>query len=152
VKQIIIDPISAYMGKSGKVDSHKDTDVRATLAPLQDLAARTRAAVIGVAHLNKSRTDNALSRVSGSLAFVAAARASFLVVKDPDDEERRLFIRMKNNLSKVHKGLAFTIKERRLKSIAYMAPAVEWDSDFATSMTVEEALAPKEGKGNCGFR
>jgi hypothetical protein len=147
VKLIIIDPISAYMGKPGKVDSHKDTDVRATLAPLQDLAARTRAAVIGVAHLNKSKTDNALSRVSGSLAFVAAARASFLVVKDPNDDERRLFIRMKNNLSKVHKGLAFTIKERRLKSISYMAPAVEWDSDFSTSITAEEALGGGNANG-----
>ena len=39
VRLITIDPITAYMGSSGKLDSHRATDVRGQLGPLADLAA-----------------------------------------------------------------------------------------------------------------
>lgn len=54
VAAVIIDPITAYLGK---IDSHKNADVRALLAPLSDLAARHNTAIIGISHLNKSRAD-----------------------------------------------------------------------------------------------
>lgn len=40
---IIIDPISAYLGG---IDSHKNADVRSLLAPLAEIAAQYRVAVI----------------------------------------------------------------------------------------------------------
>jgi hypothetical protein len=39
---VIIDPVSAYCGKT---DSHKNSEVRGLLAPLADLAGRRRIAV-----------------------------------------------------------------------------------------------------------
>jgi hypothetical protein len=54
VMMIVIDPYSAYMGKPGKMDSYRSTDVRATLAPLFDMASRLEVAVLGIGHLNKS--------------------------------------------------------------------------------------------------
>lgn len=47
---VVIDPISAYMGVA---DSHNNADVRSILAPLSELAAKHRVAIVAVSHLNK---------------------------------------------------------------------------------------------------
>ncbi len=44
-KFVIVDPISAYVGK---VDSHKNSDVRGLLAPFAELASRFRVAIVAV--------------------------------------------------------------------------------------------------------
>jgi len=43
IRLIIIDPVSSYLGK---VDSHKNADVRSVLEPLGEMAARMRVAII----------------------------------------------------------------------------------------------------------
>lgn len=104
---VIIDPISAYMGGS---DSHRNTDVRAVLAPLAALAAEYRIAVLAVTHLNKNAGTNVLYRATGSLAFVAAARAVLLVVRDSENPNRRLMLSAKNNIARDGTGLAYSIE------------------------------------------
>jgi putative DNA primase/helicase len=83
---VVIDPITAYLGA---IDSHRNAEVRAALAPLAELAAQYRVAVLAVSHLRKSLDGEAILRVSGSLAFVAAARAAYIVTRDPGDATRR---------------------------------------------------------------
>jgi putative DNA primase/helicase len=80
VALIVIDPISAYLGGT---DSHRNADVRGLLAPLSALAADVGAAVLIVSHLNKTVGNDAMMRITGSLAFVAAARAAYIVARDP---------------------------------------------------------------------
>ena len=109
VALIVIDPITAYLGG---VDSHKNAEVRAVLATLAAMAAESGAAIVCVSHLNKAGGTEALLRVMGSLGFVAAARGAYLVAKDPEDETRRLFLPMKNNLAEDRGGLAFRVKGR----------------------------------------
>jgi putative DNA primase/helicase len=70
-KLVIIDPLSAYLG--GRIDSHKDAEVRSVLRPLVELAEKCGVAVIGVTHLNKNASGKAVYRAMGSLAFLAAA-------------------------------------------------------------------------------
>jgi putative DNA primase/helicase len=106
VRLVVIDPISAYLGGT---DSHKNDDVRALLAPLQDMAQRRAVAVLGITHLNKGG-GSAMARFTGSGAFVAAARAAYLVAKDADDPDRRLFLPVKNNLGEDKTGFAYTIQ------------------------------------------
>jgi len=111
VRLIVIDPISAYCGQT---DSHNNAEVRALLAPLAELAGRTRAAILAVTHLSKSGGPKAIYRAMGSLAFAAASRAVWAIVKDPDDPQRRLFLPTKLNLAHDPNGLAYRIVDGRV--------------------------------------
>ena len=107
-------PVAAYLGG---LDSHKTSDVRSGLAPLQQLAAETGAAVVLISHLNKGSADgNAMARVAGSGAFVAACRSAWLVEADPQDEsrKRRILTPLKNNSGDDQTGFAFQIKSVQL--------------------------------------
>jgi hypothetical protein len=80
-------------------------------------------------------------RVSGSLAFVAAARGAFLVEADQQDRARRLFTPIKNNIGPDDKGLAF-----RIEAVTIQTPVgplstsrVVWESDFV-SATADEIM------------
>ena len=105
---VAIDPFAAFLGK---IDSHRNSDVRGLLTPLSKLASRHRVAIVGINHLSKGDGENAMYRGMGSIAFVAAARSSWMVSKDPSGPpDRRLFTNVKNNLaSEDVGGLAFRI-------------------------------------------
>jgi putative DNA primase/helicase len=106
VKLVIIDPISSYLGK---VDSHKNADVRSVLEPLGEMAARLRVAVICNNHFSKGG-GSANSRVIGSVAFVNQARAAFIVTPDENDDTRMLLIPSKMNIAPIRHGLAYRIE------------------------------------------
>jgi putative DNA primase/helicase len=129
---VIIDPISAFLGAT---DSHVNSEVRAVLAALGRLAAELRLAVLVVSHLNKANGTNAVYRITGSLAFVAAARAVFAIAKDPERNERRLMLPIKNNLALDTQGYAYTV------SVADNdAPYIRWEDERITQ-TAEEILS-----------
>ncbi len=133
VRLVCLDPLTAYLGDS---DSHRNADMRALLQPLGELAARAGVAIVAVLHLNKSgHRASSLYRVSGSLAFVAIARASFLVTKDPADPDRRLLLPSKNNLGQDTRGLAY-----RLTSTPNGRPRITWEQELV-SITADQALA-----------
>jgi hypothetical protein len=134
---IIIDPVSAYLGR---MSGNNNVEVRFALAPVQHLAMKHGPAVVAVSHLNKPNAGgtNALHRVTGSGAFSAAARAVFLVVPQPDSEQR-LFLPGKNNLGREQMGLVFSVEERDTPS-GIRAPAIRWTGESVT-MTADEALA-----------
>lgn len=137
VALVVIDPVSAYLGST---ESHNNAEVRALLAPLSEMAARQSVAVVLVSHLNKGGSGGeALMRVTGSLAFVAAARAAFIVAKDPEDEARRLFIPAKNNIAKDQGGLAFRIAPATLAN-GIETSLVMWDAEPVNNVTADEVL------------
>jgi putative DNA primase/helicase len=144
VRLIIIDPISAYMGGA---DGNGNVETREVLEPLAEMANRLGIAVVAVTHLNKGGAGNqsALNRFAGSIAFVAAARSAYLIIEDPDDENRRLFLQAKNNLGPKGKGLAFRV-EQRLILDDILASNISWESDHVTA-SVDEALLASETKG-----
>src|SRR5215470_12736167 len=108
VRMLVVDPVSAYMGK---IDSHRDSDVRRVLTPLSELAERRRIAVVGVMHLKKSEAS-ALHRLSGSVAFVAAARVVWGFGESPDDPESRVMVPVKNNLAALGNALGYKIETK----------------------------------------
>lgn len=134
---VVIDPISAYLDGA---DSHNNTDVRGLLAPLAKLATDHNVAVVLVQHLNKSIGGNAMHRSMGSMAFIAAARAGYIVTKDAQNPSRRLVLPTKNNLAKEDTGLAYAVI-----TAENGAPKIEWESEPVT-MTADDALAPFESE------
>jgi putative DNA primase/helicase len=92
------------------VDTHKTAAVRAVLAQVDDFTNRYDVAVLDVTHpLKMVAGAEAINAITGSLAFVAAARAAFIVVEDATDQERRLVLQVKNNLGGKAAGLAYRI-------------------------------------------
>jgi putative DNA primase/helicase len=143
VKLLLIDPISAYLGH-GKIDSFRTTDVRAVLGPLVDLAAELKIAIIAIMHFNKKvDITNALLRISDSLAFGAAARHVYGVVPDPENN-RKLFVRAKNNLStsSKDKALAYRFGARIVgndNGKEIWAPHILWELNYV-DVTASEAM------------
>lgn len=141
---IIIDPISSYMGA---VDSHNNSEVRGAIAPLGELASELKASIVLLNHFNKNTTEkNAVTRVTGSIAFAAIARAMFVVMNAPDDERQndneKWFLPAKNNISKHKKGFAYTIDSVMVDD-KYDMSRIKWGREITTSAS--DALA-KEGK------
>lgn len=84
---VVIDPLMAYL--DCRVNSWRDQDLRAMLAPLARLAERTGVAVLILRHLNKASGGNAGYRGGGSIGIIGPARSGFVIAKDPDDSEHQ---------------------------------------------------------------
>jgi putative DNA primase/helicase len=134
---LIIDPVSAYMGK---VDTHRDAEIRRVLAPLSDFASRRKVAVGGVMHLKKSETS-ALLRVSGSIGFVAAARCVWAFGQHPDLPANRVMVAVKNNLAPLGDGLAY-----RIESTGEI-PRIVWEQGSVT-LDANEVLSVERHEQN----
>jgi putative DNA primase/helicase len=137
---VVIDPITSYLGK---VDSHKNAELRSVLEPLGKMAARQHITVVANTHLSKATGGNANSRVIGSVAFVNHARAAFIVTTDPDDRDKRLFLPSKTNLGKQRNGLAYRIADMALpgpSGSVIWVPYVKWE-DAPVAISADEAIA-----------
>jgi putative DNA primase/helicase len=137
---VCIDPISSYLGK---VDSHKNAELRAVLEPVGRMAERTGVAVLSITHFSKGApgaSKKALYRFIGSIAFTAAPRAAFVVLEDPDDKARRLFLHGKNNLANPAQGLAFYLAQAAVDDEAQIiASHVVWGTQ-PVSTTADDAI------------
>src|SRR5262249_4359916 len=158
VNLIQIDPITAYLGNSsGKMDSYRTTDVRAVLGPVVEFAADVNAAVVGIMHFNK-KTDvnNALLRISDSLAFGATARHVYAVVDDAEND-RKLFVKAKNNLAAAgNKSLAYHFGGREVGTDpktgqTIFAPHILWEKDHV-DVTASEAMQANANKSSPSAR
>src|SRR5258708_9269222 len=96
---VVLDPLMAIPRRN--IDSSRDQVVREVFTPLAQLAERNGCAILIIRHLNKGSSDNILYRGAGSIGIIAAARIGLLVAHDPDDEQKRVFATIKNNLSKL---------------------------------------------------
>lgn len=136
VSLVILDPLLSRL--QGKLDSHKDAEVRQALEPLVTLADRTKCTIVGLIHVNKSGSTDALTSLMGSRAFAAVARAVLFVMKDPEHEETRLLGQAKNNLGRT--GLptrTFTITSVNVSpqgNEAIWTGKLEWAGDIDRSI------------------
>jgi hypothetical protein len=107
------------------------------------MAAHYRVAVVAVTHPPKGNSLDPSEHFIGSIAFNAAARASFLLRPDPDDTNRQLFLQVKNNLGPDPGTLAFRVGEREIAP-GIRASAIAWE-DRRLAVTVRDLLARRSG-------
>lgn len=104
---VVVDVLAAYL--NGRVDAHRDQDIRGALAPLARMAEATRCCVIAIRHLNKSDGPKALYRGGGSIGIIGAARVGLIAGVDPEDDQRRISAVTKSNLAAVADSLAYRV-------------------------------------------
>jgi putative DNA primase/helicase len=103
-------------------------------------AEKYRVAVLGITHPPKASQAKALHAITGSLAFVAAARLVFIAIEEPETSTgRRLLLPVKNNLGALAPGLGFHL-EQCIVSKNIVASRVAWDTIPVTA-TADQALA-----------
>ncbi len=121
-KLIIIDPIDAYL--SG-IDTYRNADMRANVfSPLKRLAEEFGTTIICIMHLNKTNSTVSKNRVNGSIAYVAAVRAAWLISADKNEPERKIMAPIKFNLGPRPTGLAY-----RITSDENEYPVLNWEKD-----------------------
>lgn len=96
VALLLLDPLISRL--DGALDTHRDAEVRQALEPLVEWAHVTGVTVLGLIHVNKGASADALNLIMGSRAFPAVARSVLVAIKDPEDPERRVLGLEKSNL------------------------------------------------------
>jgi hypothetical protein len=100
VAMVALDPLMSALDPS--IDTHNDRDLRTALEPLGKMADDTGCMITGLAHFNKSATDDPLTLVTGSRAFTAVVRSVVAVARDPEAEDGTCVIsQVKNNLGQL---------------------------------------------------
>lgn len=134
---IILDPLAAFLAG---VRSNDQGDIRAAFSPLVQLAEEFDVAIVFVHHNRKGTGSHSSERLSGSLQIGATVRQSWEVVKDPEDENRRLFLPGKNSNAKDRGGLAFQIVDSNipLSDDGDFVGRIEWASGIV-DMSADQA-------------
>lgn len=107
VELVILDPLVAYM--QGGVDMNKANETRPFMAKLAELAKRTNVTIIGLRHLTKGSRDKAIYRGLGSIDITAAARSAIMLGLHPEDEDVRVLMHIKYNLSERGASLTYEL-------------------------------------------
>lgn len=119
VRMIFIDPLSAYLDVR---NAHSEAEIRSALEPLSDFAEEYEIAILAVAHVNKSGTDNAMDKISGSKGIVAQARSCYMAIKASTElgELDNYFAKVKVNISnpEASEGLTYRIESEVIQNSA----------------------------------
>lgn len=142
VLMVAIDPPTSYLGK---VDDHRNAELRGLLTPLRNWARDNRIALVFVTHVNKPSAFkiDAMARVMGSVAWVAAVRSAHMFCPDPMNPTRNLYLPLKVNNAKKRKGLAYEIVPR-LGDLATLQWLEEVDTTADDAMN---QIIPKKTSG-----
>ncbi len=129
---MVIDPIMAVI--DGKIDTHVQQQVQQGLEPLVNMCGRAMMAVVGLIHVNKSGTTDALNSVMGSKAFTSLPRSVLYCIADPAEDGAYLLTHEKCNVGPRSKSLVY-----RLASVRIDLPpgeVEEGDDPFITTSRV----------------
>jgi hypothetical protein len=130
---LVIDPVTNFIGNT---DSHNIGDVRRCLAPLIRIADNLGITIVFIHHCNKSVTMNAVSRASGSTAYIDVPRGAIICCRDPDAPDHCIFISTKSNLAELPPDIRYSLRSAPGDDVAH----VEWETNPIT-LSADELLA-----------
>jgi hypothetical protein len=139
---LFVDPLMAAL--PGRIDSHRDQDVRRALAPLAQLAEDLALSVLAVVHLRKGGATEALDRVSGSVAFTAAARSVLAFGRGSEEEQdgSRVLAAAKSNLGRLAPSLAYHLEPATVSHGDQEIPTSRLVLDGETDASAGDLLSP----------
>jgi hypothetical protein len=139
---IVIDPPANFLGK---IDEHKNAEVRSVLKLLCAWLEKHKVACIFIMHINKAvgKGMDAVERIVGSVAWGTSARITLAFTKDPNTAGQLLFGGTKNNLGPLAETIAYKIVST--DSLAM----VEWLGQVDTTMEDAMNSIKKKSRGQC---
>jgi hypothetical protein len=146
---VCVDPIMAHLATA--LDVHRDHAIRRALAPLAALADDAGAAILAVAHLNKSAGSDLFGRVGGSIGLTAAARSVLVMGTDPEageDAPDRILAHGKSNVGPLAPALRVRIEGRTVDTPDGPIPTsgIAWTGE-APDVHVSDLLgSPEDGE------
>lgn len=107
---VVIDPVTAYMGK---MDIHRANEVQALMGKLTRLAERANCAIVCIRHPAKpgQHIGKAIHRGLGSVGFIGSARTALFAESHPTDSAKALLGQTKNNMERHGRTQIFTKKD-----------------------------------------
>jgi hypothetical protein len=135
---IVVDPFMAFL--DGRIDAHRDSDVRRCLHNFKRLAERCVVAILIIRHLNKLVGGPALYRGGGSIGITGAARSALLAGRDPADPGRHVLASVKCNLGGMVPSLAYQLVGSLTDGVA----RIEWLGPV--DLTADDILQHASGK------
>ena len=159
VRFAFADPLASLLDP--KLNSWKDTDVRAALEPLVGACAEHGITLLGSLHTNKSSSNDPRQRGMGSAGWQQIARAALLVGLDPDDEAgktgaSRCVAHTKHNLGPWTRTRKFKLEsgtvavEGEPQSTVHAVLGEECDTLAADMLAAEAGVDPEAKKGKVG--
>ena len=137
-KLVIVDTLTDFFGSGSLLNPQA---VRCVLLPLIGLARKLDFAVVAIRHFTKTGTT-LISKGAGSTAIAAVARSGLFVVKDPDDDSRRILASFKHNTYPTEPpALAFRfLTERGSGRVSWEGPT-DWTAEslFAASLECDKS-------------
>ena len=128
--------------------------MRRALQPIVDLAARLDCAALGISHFTKgSDGRDVVERVTGSLAFGAAARVVLAAAKlkgEDDTDAGRIVARAKSNIGPDSGGFGYDLEQVELPDYpGVFASRVLWSGaiEGTARELLQQAEADDEGDG-----
>ena len=100
------------------------------MAEVVRLANEYSVCILGIMHLNKTNYTTAIDKLNGSVGFGAKARVVYYILKDPEDDENRLMLPVKNNLAPNSPGFSFRIRDNPDSKMG--VGNVCWSSEYET--------------------
>jgi hypothetical protein len=107
---VVIDPVTAYMGRT---DIHRANEVQALMGKLNRLAERSNCALVCIRHPAKpgQHIAKVIHRGLGSVGFIGTARTALFAEEHPTDPAKVLLGQSKSNMARRGRTQLFTKDE-----------------------------------------
>lgn len=135
---IVFDPIVSVLGDT---NVEKEESLREAIDPIIDMADDLRVGLLGIKHFTKLDSTDPAKLLSGNRAWSLIARATIMVVNDPDsDTGGRIIGVHKSNITKkpVPQRFSPLLRDITIEGVTSEMPTVQWDGD--SPYTAQEAL------------